>query len=192
MSGDSAATPSVRDRLYDLLNSQFQNESDRACVILAAAMLDNALETLLKGRLAPSASGTDALFDGVNAPFSTFSARIDGCHRLALIDASFARGLHLVRRIRNDFAHNISGCDFADSAVLSRLVELRSAVDFAAVPQELRGTCPPGDRGDFQLIVSLMQWLLHTLVVEVRPVEGPAWPIDFRNFEKELDPPGSA
>jgi len=54
-----------------------RTESDRAALIIAAAMLDELLSELLRSRLVPSASRDDSLFDGPNAPFSSFSARID-------------------------------------------------------------------------------------------------------------------
>ncbi len=86
---------------------QFQEETDRAAVILGAAKLDSLLYDLLVRVLRPSTSGADDLLDG-EAPLSTFSAKIRICYRLNVVDDEFARALHLVRRIRNDFAHETS------------------------------------------------------------------------------------
>jgi DNA-binding MltR family transcriptional regulator len=154
-----------------LLDREFQNESDRASVILAAALLDSALEVLLKAFLAPSSNAEDTLFDGTNAPLGTFSGRIEMAYRLQLIDAAFARNLHLVRRIRNDFAHNISGCTFADSAVVGRLTELRRSSGVIEDMPKVRKLYPAGARGDFQTIVSWLQWMLRSVAEDIRPVD---------------------
>jgi hypothetical protein len=64
---------------------------------------------LLRTFLIPCNTSEDPLFDGANAPLSTFNARIEMAYRLGVIDATFSRNLHLVRKIRNDFAHNVTG-----------------------------------------------------------------------------------
>jgi len=141
-------------------------------VILAAALLDSALETLLKTKLISSSVAEDPLFDGTNAPLATFSSRIEMAHRVGIIDPGFARGLHLVRRIRNDFAHNVAGCSFTDSAVMSRLTELRRASCLPARALDIRKNYPDGPRGDFQMIVGFMQWMLRSVIEDVEPLEG--------------------
>jgi hypothetical protein len=89
---------------------EFKNETDRAAVIVGAAKLDYLLYQIL-GRYLLPITGTkdDELLEG-DSPLSTFSSRINLCHRLGLIDTQFARSLHLVRKIRNTFAHEVSGC----------------------------------------------------------------------------------
>lgn len=109
---------------YDILHKEFSSETDRAAVIVAASMLDELLRTLLIAKLVPVSSSNDELFDGANAPLGTFSSRIESAYRVGLISVKLARDLHLVRRIRNDFAHNIHGCSFEDTRVRSRVTEL--------------------------------------------------------------------
>jgi hypothetical protein len=102
---------------------EFKNESDRAAVILGAAQLDSYLRQLLEGYLLPVTSGNDELLEG-DAPLSTFSARINLCYRLGLIDRQFAKLLHLVRRTRNSFAHDVSGVSLNTGAHRDRIVDL--------------------------------------------------------------------
>src|SRR5688572_7702181 len=92
----------------DFFRDTVKGESDRAAVIISAAMLEDALETMLRSRLVPVAAQSDSLFDGAYAPISTFSAKIDVAFRFGLISGLFAKSLHLVRRVRNDFAHNVT------------------------------------------------------------------------------------
>jgi DNA-binding MltR family transcriptional regulator len=107
-----------------LLNAEFARETDRAAVIVAASMLDELLQSLLVARLVPVSSSTDELFDGANAPLATFSSRIEMAYRTGLVSVKLARDIHLIRRIRNDFAHNIHGASFEDTRVKQRIAEL--------------------------------------------------------------------
>ena len=170
--GDKSHHQRAPEHWDDVFEKQFSEESDRACVILAAALLDTALETLLKAKLVHSSASEDPLFEGANAPLGSFSSRIEMSYRVGIIDAGFARALHLVRRIRNDFAHNVTGCTFLDSAVMGRLTELRRATGLPAGELTIRKSYSDGPRGDFQMIVSWMQWMLRSTIEDTESIEG--------------------
>jgi hypothetical protein len=102
---------------------EFKNESDRAAVILGAAKIDLILHEILRRFLVATPTGQDELLDG-DAPLATFSSRINIVYRLGLIDAGFTRALHLIRRIRNAFAHDLSGCKLGAGAHADRVREL--------------------------------------------------------------------
>lgn len=99
---------------------EFMAESDRAAVVLGAAKLDYLLYDILDAFLLPGTTGTDELLDG-DRPLATFSARISLCARLGLIAPDFAKALHLVRRIRNDFAHEPSGVSLTTGSHRDRI-----------------------------------------------------------------------
>lgn len=103
--------------------AEFKNESDRAAVILGAAKIDYIAYETLRRALVSTPSANDELLDG-DSPLSTFSSRINVLYRLGLIAPDFARALHLVRRIRNAFAHELSGCDLNSGAHRDRVREL--------------------------------------------------------------------
>ena len=105
----------------DYLISEFGKESDRAAVILVTSLIDETLTDLLRLHLLPSPSASDEIFDGVNAPLGNFSSKINFGFRVGLISAKFARDLHLIRKIRNQFAHNVFGCTFDDGSVKQRI-----------------------------------------------------------------------
>lgn len=102
---------------------EFKNESDRAAVILGTAQLDLLLFQLLDCTLLPVTGGKDELLEG-DSPLATFSSRINICYRLGLIEPEFVRALHLVRRIRNSFAHEVSSATLATGAHRDRVREL--------------------------------------------------------------------
>ena len=145
---------------FTLLQAEFAKESDRASVILAVAMLDQALESLLRCHLVAIPNSEDSMLDGAYAPISTFSARIDLCFRLGLISSRFSRDLHIVRRIRNGFAHNVTGCSFEDSAARNRVSELLRTSRVVEMHQKYRHLYAGGTRGDFQTVVSWLLWAL--------------------------------
>jgi hypothetical protein len=103
---------------------EFDKESDRACVILGSAMLEQALETLLRARFVRISKKQDPLFDEPYAPLKAFRAKIDIAHRIGLITQDIAKALHLVRATRNDFAHNVTGCTFDYPPVKNRIASL--------------------------------------------------------------------
>jgi len=103
--------------------AEFGQEGDRACVILGAAKLDSLLYQMLSRALRPNPSQPDAFLEG-NGPLATFSARIDAAHRLGLIASDLARALHLVRKIRNDFAHEAAGASLSAGSHRDRVMEL--------------------------------------------------------------------
>jgi len=142
--------------------AEFQKETDRASVILTAAMLDDVLSELLKARLVPCPGSADALFDDANAPLANFSSRIEMSFRLGLISHRFARDMHLVRKIRNSFAHNISGCHFKDMSVLNRIKALEQSMGVNAakdIPAHLNKDDP---KEMFCYMCGYMLWILHS------------------------------
>ena len=144
----------------DVFDEEFLKESDRASVILSATMLDNALETLLRTYLVPIGSQQDNLLEGRYAPIYTFSARIDLAHRIGLISTKLCRDLHMVRRIRNEFSHNVTGCDFNNQSISDRIAELKRSMVISKGFSVARQSLPKGPRGDFQWLIS---WILFDL-----------------------------
>jgi DNA-binding MltR family transcriptional regulator len=173
---------------YELLHKEFAKESDRACVIVAGAMLDELLRSLLLAYLVPTTTSDDPLFDTVNAPLATFSARIEIAFRCGIISQRFARDLHLVRKIRNDFAHNIQGCNFDDTRVRSRVLALsRSNSIIHRSPKQFpKGEDTPS-RTHFLESVGWMIWYLDCKAeetVSIAPAET-EWGYDYSHDEEE-------
>jgi len=167
----------------DVFREEFEKESDRACVILAVAMLDQALEALLKARLVPTSSSKDGLLEGAYAPISTFSARIDLAHRIGLISTKFCRDLHIIRDIRNDFAHDIRGCTFHNDAVRNRVHAFVRSSGIVERCSEIRRTFMEEARGDFQMTVSWMLFSLWNLTDRIQSMK-PA-PLEWGYTAKE-------
>ena len=136
----------------DVLQKEFARESDRAAVILVASIFDNSLTELLRNYLVANPTSDDEIFDGANAPLSTFNAKINMSFRLGLVSSNLSRDLHLIRRIRNEFAHDIHHCSFEDSRIRSRVMELYKSTN-QDLKDNFRDEYPEGPRGDFILVL---------------------------------------
>jgi hypothetical protein len=93
-------------------------ESHRGCALAAAAFLDERLRKLLLASLTEECG--NLLLDGSNAPLGTFNARILAAQGLALIPPKAARDLGLIRKVRNEFAHQLD-CDTFDVPKVTNL-----------------------------------------------------------------------
>ncbi|MDR7121675.1 hypothetical protein [Rheinheimera soli] len=101
-----------------------KKESDRGSVLVAVSMIEEILSSLLKARLLPSLDKTDELFDIGYAPFSSFSAKIDLAYRIGCINQEVRRSCHILRKIRNDFAHATDIKGFSNYGTQDRITEL--------------------------------------------------------------------
>ena len=95
----------------------------RSSVIVIVAKLDMLLYQVIKKMTLPSPKKSDDLLDG-DAPLSSFSAKVTFTHRLGRIDDDLSQALHLIRKIRNDFAHNPDSCGLDLSPHSDRIREI--------------------------------------------------------------------
>ncbi|MHC4268232.1 MAG: hypothetical protein ACYSTS_07170 [Planctomycetota bacterium] len=190
---NTKATKKEKD-IYDLSGEwsdhfeiSIKSESTRAKVILSACYLDKLLNQLLEILLKPNDAKNDSLFDGPTAPLSTFSAKIELAARMGTIDNDTKKSLHLVRKIRNQFAHSLSDCDFNDSKIENWNKELHELNDHAS--ERRRATFSEGAIGDFEKSISwLVFWLRH--ITQQIPTECPncGSEIEYRAKIKEAKP----
>jgi len=192
-SDETARSHAMADRFL-ALKKQLRSETDRGAVIVAAALLEDTLEHMLSARLVPSPERDDELFSGPYAPLSTFSAKIDFAYRIGLIRLSVRSSLHLLRKIRNEFAHSAMEGSFESQSVSSRLRELfkLNKTVFEAIHEDIVSEVPElsmvfdsaerkeaaerlvnliGRRGVFDLLISLTAAALNDLPNDISPLE---------------------
>ena len=102
---------------------QFMHEPDHVAVIIASSKMDELLGSIIRQRVLPCPEKNDDLLDSERG-LGSFSLRIMMAHRLGTIDASLARALHIIRRIRNDFAHTYEGQSLNTPPHSDRVTEL--------------------------------------------------------------------
>ncbi len=93
------------------LLSLTREEDERGLVLSVAAFAEDCLGRLIVAYLRDGKPSSD-LIEGFNAPLGTFSSRIKAGFALGLLSETQYRDLDLVRKIRNEFAHNWEGCSF--------------------------------------------------------------------------------
>jgi DNA-binding MltR family transcriptional regulator len=98
-------------------------ETDRGVALVCAAYLEHELESLLRKYFVDDAKISDSLFEP-SGPLGTFSAKIDLILALGVVSPEVHRSLHLVRKIRNEFAHQHRVLSFAHQKIESRCREL--------------------------------------------------------------------
>ena len=151
---------------FNLFLNELQGESDRACAVLAGAYLDVLLEELLAASFVETFNAKELLEQ--SAPLGSFSSRIHAAHAMGLISATSSRDLHLVRRIRNEFAHHIHGIDFASPSVRSRCGEFTCVIEKLDEIPTLREEYPQDPRAVFNLAVGLLSFLLRSKIEAAR------------------------
>jgi len=94
-------------------------ESDRGSVLMAAAFIEDKLSYLLESYFVENEKICKQLLKG-NGALATFSSKIDLAFLLGLIPKNIFDDLHLLRKIRNEFAHTASKISFETPSVKDR------------------------------------------------------------------------
>ena len=118
--------------------AEFNKETERGAALAAAAMIDDQLGRTIEAFLVPN-KGSKALLDGFNAPLGSFSARVAAAFGLGLISEVEYRECEILRKVRNEFAHQIK-VSFKTDKVVSLCTQLQlSAKDYGDVHVDTRG-----------------------------------------------------
>ena len=112
---------STAQRVWRRLTDEFDAESDRAAALVAAALLDQNLEDLLRAFMVDDQRETGYIL-GTN--LQSLGSRVRACYCLGLISLGEAHDLRVVKEIRNHFAHNLH-VSFQDAKVQSNCQKLR-------------------------------------------------------------------
>lgn len=121
--------PTDVDDQASLFFEALKNESDRGCVIVAAAFIEDALEVLLRASMSRQRSVVketiDPLFKGIG-PLSSSWAKAELCRANKLIPEWLYKDLAKIRDLRNQFAHTYRPASFGDVAVLDTVSKLHA------------------------------------------------------------------
>jgi len=126
---DLSLTPKQRRALssyFERYHSELREESERGCAIVAAVVIEDILEEMIQYKLLPSIKTTDELIRGYNAPLGSFSAKIDLAFRLGIIRENVRKCLHIIRKIRNSFAHKYEEISFDRQPIINQVMELKN------------------------------------------------------------------
>ena len=104
--------------------------SDRTCAIMAAVLVEQALQQAFETHLEESSildtsTGKQELFFAQGAPLGTFKNRILMGWAMGFYDEATAKDLELIRDIRNQFAHSLLALDFANEHIIKTCSQIR-------------------------------------------------------------------
>lgn len=119
------------DRFED---SHFGSESERGCVIIGTALLDDALSELLeakfvKDELLPRDVVKFLLTKGPVPPLRPFAMKIIMCRAFGLISEETYASLEAIRQARNEFSHSSEAAEI-DLTLLGRAISMAEANPF--------------------------------------------------------------
>ncbi|NJB84173.1 hypothetical protein [Wenyingzhuangia aestuarii] len=186
----------AQDYWNNVLKQEFDKETDRGAAIFATSLFDAALRNLLIGYLAPNTNSKDEIFDGPNAPLSTLSSKIIMSYRLGILSDRYVRDLNLIRKIRNEFAHNIQGCDFNHSGILSRIQELDKSSQTVSKLNIMKGLKETEDKDSRNIFLQTCSWMLTEIqnkIEKLTPLSQASMEFGYieietiRDFKKFID-----
>lgn len=105
--------------------AEFQGETDRGAALVGAALIDLRLSDTLRAFMVSPKAAAD-LLDGGTAALGTFSSRIKATFALGLIDKHERDECDLIRKVRNEFAHQAHGLTFTDPKITALCDKLQS------------------------------------------------------------------
>lgn len=112
------------DQFLKIQNS----ESPRGKVLVASSYLDEQLKEMISSFMVKE-SEPGILLEGFNAPIGTFSSRIKTAYCLGLINNEEYNECETLRKIRNEFAHNLRA-SFEDQRCLDLSKNLQLCIRF--------------------------------------------------------------
>jgi DNA-binding MltR family transcriptional regulator len=102
---------------------EIEESSDRAAAIVASALVEDHLMTVLKDRFHHDERIMRELFQG-SGPLAPFSTKIKLAFLTGLLSARACKDLQTIRKIRNEFAHKLSNLTFETQNVKALAMSL--------------------------------------------------------------------
>ncbi len=117
---------------HDSFRTSIKGETDRGTALVTAAFLEQCLETILRALFDANKrkkKSVEPLFEGFG-PLSSFSGKISLSYSFSLISDAMEHDLHIIRKIRNEFAHSIVTKNFADSKIGQMVSSMKSCASY--------------------------------------------------------------
>lgn len=97
---------------------ELKTQSDRGAVLIAGSLVDSTVRLALQCKMIEmSKEESEGLFENVNAPLGSFSARIKVGRALGIYGPLLEKKLNRIRQIRNQFAHALVPLDLSHEII---------------------------------------------------------------------------
>jgi hypothetical protein len=141
--------------------------SDRSCAVLAGALLDEQVRSLLLAYLLPPDKKNEDRLLGRSGALESFSSRIELSCRLNLITEDTRIALNWVREIRNDASHK-PDFSFNEDAIRSRVENIIDMLDLKKRAPDMFLTPYDSRKGAFVAAVTILISGLQLEVIETQ------------------------
>lgn len=125
MKNQAPTETATKDALDDLnrMMAMLRQQDARAMVLSLAAFIEDMLGRLLIAYFR-DCKATRELVDGFNAPLGTLSARIKAGWSFGLLTEDQYKDMEILRKIRNEFAHDWKGVSLGRNDIAAMLGQL--------------------------------------------------------------------
>lgn len=156
------------------------DQSELGQVLIVATYLDEQLERMLQWFMVDGRFSKD-MASGPGSPIGSFSAKIQMAYALGLIDEEEEGSIQAIRKVRNEFAHNIT-IDFSKAKVRDKLAPLLWVT----------GDDKMGTQDGYELFLLGSQRLVMRLLnradhVRLERREAKIWPTERTDFDHDPD-----
>ena len=148
----------------------FNAESNRGAALVAASMLDERLEEILRAFFIEAAAARK-LITGFNAPLGTFSSRASATYALGLIQENEFKEITLIRKIRNEFGHGWESRTFESL----QIAKLARQLPWSG-PIEIEATATLRMRFNFAISMVLTDLIWRVRLVNQERRAQKVWP----------------
>jgi hypothetical protein len=130
--------PEIGDdlRLFAAFVNEFHGETDRGAALIGAALVSNRLRRLLSDHLLTNEATEKLLADSSESILGTFNAQAQMCYALGLITEIEYKECGIIRRVRNEFAHQLHGLTFTNTQIADWCGNLKAVTYPTATPRE--------------------------------------------------------
>lgn len=110
---------------FNGIRAELDKETDRGCVLLSSSLIDVELERLFKMYLVDDEKSFEKIFKNTGG-LATFSSKIEMLYLIGLLTQRMKDDLHIIRKIRNKFAHSAEPIDFSTNSISDLSKNLKS------------------------------------------------------------------
>ena len=144
---------------------ELQGDSDRACAIVGAAVLDANLENLLRSYLVEDTQELNNLLNAGNdfAPLRDFGARITLAYLIGAVDGVILHDLRVIKNVRNLFAHEHAILRFSSNPIIRKVRQLKVPDMITSAILRDAGIPSPGPAPKDRFV-----WTITTLLGELQ------------------------
>jgi DNA-binding MltR family transcriptional regulator len=144
MSKVNATTFKEYNEQYNMLLKELERESDRGCILICTSLLDGLLEEALKKYFFLRKKKNSVINELFKGPLHSFAAKTKFAYLFSIIEEWMLDDLNIMRKLRNDCAHQFSSVSFKDGHITRKTENLQGADHWVGIFKDKGGAAAMG------------------------------------------------